>query len=220
MVSDKTTSETLCDALHEMDIEVKICTLRIADNCDEDLDAEEFLKNCANTWDAPDRNRNHREGEYTCIEPGDGDMEAFTDLCNSCTPGYFTPDCNENEIPDECDIADGTSYDWNENGIPDECEDLCIGDVDGNGVTNTADLLALLAAWGDCPDPPEECPADLNGNDEVDTGDLLILLGNWGCPKQNPDPPPQSIQDCIDRYLDDPPALEGCIEAMIKAGTP
>ena len=31
-------------------------------------------------------------------------------------------DCNENTVPDECDIADGTSLDLNGNGIPDECE--------------------------------------------------------------------------------------------------
>lgn len=41
---------------------------------------------------------------------------------------YFTvprvtyPDCNANGVPDECDIADGTSGDQNGNGIPDECE--------------------------------------------------------------------------------------------------
>jgi hypothetical protein len=39
------------------------------------------------------------------------------------------PDCNENLIPDECDIADGTSDDENHNGIPDECE-LIHADLD------------------------------------------------------------------------------------------
>lgn len=33
-----------------------------------------------------------------------------------------TEDCNGNYIPDECDIADGTSMDCNENGRPDECD--------------------------------------------------------------------------------------------------
>lgn len=32
------------------------------------------------------------------------------------------PDCNDNGVPDECDIADGFSEDVNGNGIPDECE--------------------------------------------------------------------------------------------------
>jgi len=33
-------------------------------------------------------------------------------------------------------------------------------------------------------------------------------------------PVPGSIRDCIDQYGFDPEVLEGCIEAMILAGTP
>ena len=55
----------------------------------------------------------------------------------------------------------------------------CIGDVDGNGEVNTADLLALLGSWGPC----EDCPADFDGDGDVDAADLLALLGAWGpCP--------------------------------------
>jgi hypothetical protein len=50
------------------------------------------------------------------------------------------------------------------------------GDVDGDGVVDTTDLLALLADWGDC---TGECPADFDGNGVVDTDDLLVLLANW-----------------------------------------
>jgi len=34
-------------------------------------------------------------------------------------------DCNSNGVPDECEIADGTSSDFNLNGVPDECEPDC-----------------------------------------------------------------------------------------------
>jgi hypothetical protein len=54
------------------------------------------------------------------------------------------------------------------------------GDVDGDNDVDTEDLLLLLAAWGDCPDPPEDCPADFDGDGDVDTEDLLTLLANWG----------------------------------------
>ena len=49
------------------------------------------------------------------------------------------------------------------------------GDINGDGVVNTEDLLMLLGAWGN-PGGPE----DINGDGIVNTEDLLILLGNWG----------------------------------------
>jgi PKD repeat protein len=59
--------------------------------------------------------------------------------------------------------------------------------VNSDGVVDTADLLALLAAWGDCPHPP--CPWDFNGDGVVDELDLIILLQHGG---DCPDPP----EDC------------------------
>jgi hypothetical protein len=50
------------------------------------------------------------------------------------------------------------------------------GDVDGDCVTSTADLLLLLAAWGPC----DECPEDLTGDGVVDAADLVALLAGWG----------------------------------------
>ena len=83
-------------------------------------------------------------------------------------------DCNENGVPDECDIAAGASLDCNENGVPDECD--CSADLDGDGTVNATDLAQLLGAWG--PNPGN--PADLNGDDVVDAADLAQLLGAWG----------------------------------------
>jgi hypothetical protein len=54
------------------------------------------------------------------------------------------------------------------------------GDVNGDGIVDTADLLELLSSWGECPDRPAECPADFDGDGTVDTADLLILLAHWG----------------------------------------
>jgi hypothetical protein len=55
----------------------------------------------------------------------------------------------------------------------------CEGDANGDDVVDTADLVILLAEWGDC----VGCDADFNGDDVVDTADLVILLAAWGpCP--------------------------------------
>jgi hypothetical protein len=83
-------------------------------------------------------------------------------------------DCNLNGRPDECDIAAGDSEDVNGNGVPDECE--CIADVTGNGRVDFADLLDVLCAWGEC----EGCPEDINHDGVVDVQDVLIVLTNWG----------------------------------------
>jgi hypothetical protein len=61
------------------------------------------------------------------------------------------------------------------------CGDDVPGDVDGNGVVDVVDFLALLAAWGPCPDPcPPYCPADFDDNCDVNVNDFLIQLANWG----------------------------------------
>ena len=52
----------------------------------------------------------------------------------------------------------------------------CVGDIVPDGVVATADLLALLGAWGKNPGHP----ADLDDDGNVSTSDLLMLLANWG----------------------------------------
>lgn len=49
-------------------------------------------------------------------------------------------------------------------------------DIDGNGVVDVVDFLALLQAWGPCPC----CAADIDGNGAVDIVDFLLLLQAWG----------------------------------------
>ena len=56
---------------------------------------------------------------------------------------------------------------------------MAVGDVDDDGTVGVTDLLALLGAWGPCPDPPQACPADGDGDGNVGVTDLLTLLANW-----------------------------------------
>lgn len=49
-----------------------------------------------------------------------------------------------------------------------------LGDLDGDGVVDGADLGLLLGAWGS-----EDSSADLDGDGLVGGADLGILLGNW-----------------------------------------
>ena len=53
---------------------------------------------------------------------------------------------------------------------------VLVGDVNGDGEVGFADLLLVLARWGEaCGD----CPEDLSGNGVIDFDDVLTLLTNW-----------------------------------------
>jgi hypothetical protein len=49
-----------------------------------------------------------------------------------------------------------------------------VGDLNGDGVVDGADLTILLADWG------QPGPGDLNDDGTVGGADLTILLANWG----------------------------------------
>lgn len=56
---------------------------------------------------------------------------------------------------------------------------VCPADLTGDGSVGVPDLLALLAAWGACPQGAP-CAADLTGDGAVGVSDLLMLLAQWG----------------------------------------
>ncbi len=56
----------------------------------------------------------------------------------------------------------------------------CVGDLDGNGAVDGADLAGLLGLWGVV---PAGTPADINSDHVIDGADLAAMLGGWGgCP--------------------------------------
>lgn len=71
--------------------------------------------------------------------------------------------------------SNGFDYAFGEYNVEFEIFPPLIGDINGDGVVDVADLLLLLGAWGACPG----CSEDLNGDDVVDVQDLLLLLANW-----------------------------------------
>ena len=49
-------------------------------------------------------------------------------------------------------------------------------DVNGDGVVDVLDLLAVVGSWGPC----DNCDEDINGDWVVDVVDLLAVIGAWG----------------------------------------
>ena len=104
----------------------------------------------------------------------DQDGDGIPDKLDNCY--LYNPkqlDCNENDVGDVCDIADGTSTDWDGNEIPDDCE--CLADVNADGNVNVNDILILIGNWGSGSNI-----GDINFDGIVNVTDLLYVISNWG----------------------------------------
>lgn len=59
-----------------------------------------------------------------------------------------------------------------------------IADITFDGQVDVSDLLAVINAWGPCPEPcPPSCAADIappGGDCAVNVIDLLMVINNWG----------------------------------------
>jgi hypothetical protein len=91
--------------------------------------------------------------------------------------GHAYNDCNGNGVPDDCDIADGTSRDFNGNAIPDECE--CLGDIVEDDEINLSDLAQLVGSYGMTSGAMYE-DGDLDADGDVDLTDLAEMVGLYG----------------------------------------
>ncbi len=121
--------------------------------------------------------RDRRNGDVSGGVPVDGGISfAAVQRCiglTSLTGACSALDFNGNDIPDEDDMAVGTSIDCNANDVPDECEYR--GDFDGDRVTTLRDFAALQRCFtGDTPGITDPCCRlfDLNEDNTVNLGDL------------------------------------------------
>ncbi|MHC5112323.1 MAG: right-handed parallel beta-helix repeat-containing protein [Planctomycetota bacterium] len=125
-----------------------------------------------------------------CNGNGDpDDLDINTGVSSDCNqndiPDQCEADCNQSGQPDLCDIEDGTSEDCNGNGIPDDCE----GDCNGNGLSDSCEIDD--GSVDDCNDDgiPDDCltpQVDCNQNGliddcEIDDG-MAVDANNNGRP--------------------------------------
>ncbi|MCX7963895.1 MAG: hypothetical protein N2644_05385 [Candidatus Sumerlaea chitinivorans] len=94
--------------------------------------------------------------------------DSFISVHVMYVPVGVSLDCNQNGIPDECDIADGTSQDCNANGIPDECE----ADCNDNGVADDCDLTSGTSQDCNSNAIPDECDIASGFSEDCNSDDI------------------------------------------------
>jgi len=104
---------------------------------------------------------------YNLLGGPDCNLSGINDFCEI--------DCNNNLVPDDCDIDEGSSDDCNLNAIPDEC-DLDTGfsqDCQGNSIPDECDILGGTSTDCSGDNVPDECDPDCNNNGIADTCDVV-----------------------------------------------
>jgi hypothetical protein len=104
-----------------------------------------------------------------------GDVQQLVEIARDAIPSgeswivaaAFSEDCNGNEVPDECDVTEGTSEDCNGNGVPDECE-LVGNDCNANGVLDECDIAEGTSEDCNSNGAPDECDIADGTSTDVD----------------------------------------------------
>ncbi len=84
-------------------------------------------------------------------------------------------DCNDNLVPDSCDIDDGTLADVNGNGVADSCELFIRADCNVDGDVNIGDPISQLNSFSGSPLACERA-CDSNADGGVDIADAVYTL--------------------------------------------
>jgi len=143
------------------------------------LDFDEFDPRIPEEDLDEDLNGNPRFSSFGDTDPVTIDMGAYEMRdCNAngmrdgVDLDHGASDCNENEVPDSCDIADGDEQDADSDGVPDSCERCNELDIaEPFGILDGADVNAFITAFGG-----GDAAADLNEDGVVDGADVNAFI--------------------------------------------
>ena len=110
------------------------------------------------------------------VSDASGNTSTITGVVSVLVAG---PDCNNNGIPDVCDINDGTSVDCNLDGIPDDCQ----ADCDNDGILDVCEIEQGLSLDCNGDAVPDSCQiesgieADCDNDGLIDSCEIITGSG-------------------------------------------
>lgn len=131
---------------------------------------------CDDGWDSFCVDLANSVGETPCLDCNDNHIPDQLEIADGSQA-----DCNNNGLIDDCEINAGDLSDCNGDGVPDECE-LDAGtspDCNGNGILDECDVSGGFSEDCNGDDVPDECEltagtsTDCNENGILDECDLI-----------------------------------------------
>ena len=110
------------------------------------------------------------------VSDASGNTSTITGVVSVLVAG---PDCNNNGIPDVCDLNDGTSVDCNLDGIPDDCQ----ADCDNDGILDVCEIEQGLSLDCNGDAVPDSCQiesgieADCDNDGLIDSCEIITGSG-------------------------------------------
>lgn len=192
----------------------------VPDGCDRcpdfddalDADQDTVPDACDQCPEADDRADRDQDGTPDACDRCEGSDDA-KDCDHDETPDGCDsePDCNENGVPDPCEIAAGAA-DCDEDGVPDDCE----ADTDEDGVIDDCDRCvgdnALLEKPCDSVKDADDCKT---GVFECSKGTLVCTDG---VELDDVDSDGDGVYDCNDLCPGTPPGVEVLPDGCRAAG--
>ena len=144
---------------HHISVSLDSARERVRFTLDDQVDEVRIGSDDYTTNDGPLLIGAHTNGQGVFNQFLRGDIDELR-ICRGVIPTELLlanprgGDCNENGLPDGCDIADGRSTDCDGDGRPDSCQ-IADNDCNGNGV-------------------PDQCDPDCNENGTPDECDIAF----------------------------------------------
>jgi hypothetical protein len=94
----------------------------------------------------------------------------------------------------------------------------CTADIVLDGEVDVDDLFAVINQWGPC-SLHMICSADTDLNCTVNIDDLFLVIYYWGpnCGQQPAaEEVPRTVQECIERYSNNPEKLQSCLQTVAE----
>jgi len=123
-------------------------------------------------------------------------------------------DCNGNGVPDSCDVSSGFSLDYDGNGVPDECQPDC----NDNGIPDVCDISSGVSQDCNGNHTPDECDVEAGTSLDCNHNGVPDECQDCPCPDWLPGFVRPGFNSRVNAVVNWDPDGDGPLPAQLVAG--